>query len=262
MDTLQDPSAYGQAHGTRRHSTNTNSGGPYGVEIVKLNLRGRIFVTTRDTLLAGGSTFFSGLLSGRFRSPVWIDGAIFIDRDPENFERLLNFLTTKYLEVPRDTGALRRLLADADYYCLPIRDGLRRCGRCRTIYLAEGDPLPECACELHPGEYRQGPLEHTGSSMIRCLGEDYDTNVVMPATSNHCLEMSRGKAATQGLFCERCAHGESRGTGMAWREHRREHAFQWAWSCCGDRRHDAPPCAAGPHVPGPLAPPPPEPHHV
>jgi len=50
--------------------------------IIRLNIGGFIFETTRDTLLnTGGENYFTSLLSGRIPSTVDRNGAYFIDRD-------------------------------------------------------------------------------------------------------------------------------------------------------------------------------------
>eukprot|EP00741_Cyanophora_paradoxa_P013790 tig00020710_g13312.t1 len=94
--------------------------------IVRLNLRGREFVTARDTLLSkrGSSSFFDALLSGRLASTK-IGSALFLDRDPRAFETLLTFLSTGFLPLPKDPNELFILLAEADFYCIALKDGLR-----------------------------------------------------------------------------------------------------------------------------------------
>jgi len=50
--------------------------------IIRLNIGGFIFETTRDTLLnTGGENYFTSLLSGRIPSTIDRNGAYFIDRD-------------------------------------------------------------------------------------------------------------------------------------------------------------------------------------
>ena len=66
-------------------------------EIVNLNVGGRKFATTKFTLLSINDTFFTVLLSGRIPSYKDDSGAIFIDRDPELFSIILNYLRTSQL---------------------------------------------------------------------------------------------------------------------------------------------------------------------
>ena len=61
--------------------------------IIKLNLRGRVFETHKDNLLRMKGTFFHAMLS----TGSWVptrDGAYFIDRSPEGFMRILDYLST------------------------------------------------------------------------------------------------------------------------------------------------------------------------
>ena len=60
-------------------------------------------------------TFFSALLSGRISSQKDESGAIFIDRDPELFRVILNFLRNRTLSFKPDTESLA-LLHEAEYY--------------------------------------------------------------------------------------------------------------------------------------------------
>jgi len=71
-------------------------------EVVKLNVGGRIFATTRGTLLgvSGGSEyFFKKVFSGEKQPLCDEHGAIFIDGDPDCFSVLLNYLRTGHLIV-------------------------------------------------------------------------------------------------------------------------------------------------------------------
>ena len=59
-----------------------------GNDIVKLNVGGMQYVTTRDTLMTYGDNFFSALLSEKFK--VAKEGeSIFIDRNGELFALVL-----------------------------------------------------------------------------------------------------------------------------------------------------------------------------
>ncbi|XP_057316512.1 BTB/POZ domain-containing protein KCTD3-like [Hydractinia symbiolongicarpus] len=64
-------------------------------EIINLNVGGKRFATSRSTLTWIPESFFSCLLSGRISSMKDETGAYFIDRDPEAFAPILNFLRTK-----------------------------------------------------------------------------------------------------------------------------------------------------------------------
>jgi hypothetical protein len=61
-------------------------------DIVHLNVGGTRFSTSRITLTQICDSFFSSLLSGRIQSLKDEKGAIFIDRDPDLFRLILNYL--------------------------------------------------------------------------------------------------------------------------------------------------------------------------
>ena len=64
-------------------------------EIINLNVGGQKFSTSKSTLTWIPDSFFSCLLSGRISSIKDGGGAYFIDRDPEAFVPILNFLRTR-----------------------------------------------------------------------------------------------------------------------------------------------------------------------
>ena len=75
-----------------------------GESMISLNVGGRVFVTTETTLRKCGSdSFFTRLLdncsSGRFTAATDSTGAIFIDRDPAPFERILSFLRSNIVNL-------------------------------------------------------------------------------------------------------------------------------------------------------------------
>ncbi|XP_060113794.1 SH3KBP1-binding protein 1 [Heteronotia binoei] len=72
------------------------------------------FSTSRQTLTWVPDSFFSSLLSGRISTLKDETGAIFIDRDPDIFAPILNFLRTKELDL-RGTS-LSLLLHEAEFY--------------------------------------------------------------------------------------------------------------------------------------------------
>jgi len=89
--------------------------------VIKLNVGGRQFCTTRFTLTSVPGTMFEALLSGRHAVVRDADGAIFLDRDADIFEHVLT-----YLRDPRQLD-LRyfsqqqqmRILCEMDYFMVP-----------------------------------------------------------------------------------------------------------------------------------------------
>ncbi|XP_024624433.1 SH3KBP1-binding protein 1 isoform X2 [Neophocaena asiaeorientalis asiaeorientalis] len=89
--------------------------GPPG-EVIHLNVGGKRFSTSPQTLTWIPDSFFSSLLSGRISTLKDETGAIFIDRDPTVFAPILNFLRTKELDPRGIHGS--SLLHEAQFYGL------------------------------------------------------------------------------------------------------------------------------------------------
>ena len=88
---------------------------PASHEIVRLNVGGTRFYTTRQTLLASSHpNFFHGLLSGRMSTAMDETGAYFIDRDPEPFPAVLNYLRTNNWE------GSKKALEEAKFYGVEV----------------------------------------------------------------------------------------------------------------------------------------------
>lgn len=86
-------------------------------EKVEFNVGGRLFAVSKATLLKEKGTYFHALLCGGSWKPG-DDGAYFIDRDPNSFERILSSLR---FDCPVDCSGLsvqqlELLLGDMDYY--------------------------------------------------------------------------------------------------------------------------------------------------
>ncbi|XP_066560039.1 SH3KBP1-binding protein 1 [Amia ocellicauda] len=95
-------------------------------EIIHLNVGGKRFCTSRQTLTWVPDSFFSSLLSGRISTLKDETGAIFIDRDPSLFAPILNFLRTKELH-PRSVN-VRMLIHEAEFYGItPLVRKLQLC---------------------------------------------------------------------------------------------------------------------------------------
>ncbi|KAH3732107.1 hypothetical protein Pelo_17060 [Pelomyxa schiedti] len=109
----------------RHQCSGTTSGG-----IVKLNVGGRVFTTTRTTLsmpshCGGGgecsSSFFTVLLSGKFSSTLDETGAFFIDRNGDLFAPILDFMRTGLLFVPPTLNP-DAVYNEAEYYQIQLPD--------------------------------------------------------------------------------------------------------------------------------------------
>uniref|UniRef100_A0A5S6R438 BTB domain-containing protein n=1 Tax=Trichuris muris TaxID=70415 RepID=A0A5S6R438_TRIMR len=67
--------------------------------VIKLNVGGTHFTTSRSTLTWIPDTFFTSLLSGRIPTLKDDSGAIFIDRDPKLFYIILNYMRSKQVDL-------------------------------------------------------------------------------------------------------------------------------------------------------------------
>ncbi|XP_026143881.1 SH3KBP1-binding protein 1-like [Carassius auratus] len=95
-------------------------------DIIHLNVGGKRFSSSRQTLTWVPDSFFSSLLSGRISTLKDETGAIFIDRDPSLFAPILNFLRTKELH-PRSID-VRLLMHEAEFYGItPLVRKLQLC---------------------------------------------------------------------------------------------------------------------------------------
>jgi hypothetical protein len=107
---------------------------------VKLNVGGKIFVTTLTTLQREPDSVLASIASGRW-TPSAADGAFFIDRNPRVFECILDYLRSDEIPcdmVPRKVSTLR-LYKEAQYFLLP---GL-------SEKLAPGVKKLSCAVQPH-----------------------------------------------------------------------------------------------------------------
>lgn len=95
-------------------------------DIIHLNVGGKRFSTSRQTLTSVPDSFFSSLLSGRISSLKDETGAIFIDRDPSLFAPILNFLRTK--ELHPHSISVHMLMHEAEFYGItPLVRKLQLC---------------------------------------------------------------------------------------------------------------------------------------
>ncbi|XP_028170407.1 BTB/POZ domain-containing protein KCTD3 [Ostrinia furnacalis] len=95
-------------------------------EIVNLNVGGTRFSTSWHTLTWVPDTFFTALLSGRIPTVRDENGAIFIDRDPQLFGLILNFLRTRDIDL--ENVNIRALRHECDYFGItPLSRRLALC---------------------------------------------------------------------------------------------------------------------------------------
>eukprot|EP00026_Physarum_polycephalum_P011907 Phypoly_transcript_12155.p1 GENE.Phypoly_transcript_12155~~Phypoly_transcript_12155.p1 ORF type:complete len:331 (+),score=42.69 Phypoly_transcript_12155:133-1125(+) len=93
---------------------------------VVMDVGGKRFTTTRDTLLSVEDTYFTALLSGHFQAEK--DGSYFIDRNPKYFAIILEFLRTGQFSVSHlNREQIENLKIELDFYQISV-DALHRVG--------------------------------------------------------------------------------------------------------------------------------------
>jgi len=91
------------------------------VPIVRLNIGGREFITTSQTLLDGPHSppkecnFFHALINGKTGTARLQGDAFFIDRDGKYFETILEYLRTGDVVIP-DGLAVSSVVREAEFY--------------------------------------------------------------------------------------------------------------------------------------------------
>ena len=91
-------------------------------ETIKLNVGGKLFITTKSTLFSVENSLKSMLQSGNFQPDL--DGAYFIDRSPEYFPLILDYLRnpTKDLKILsshlKETRQKIDFQYELDFYCI------------------------------------------------------------------------------------------------------------------------------------------------
>ena len=85
--------------------------------IVKLNVGGQVFVTTKETLTARGMNMLAVMIEHPNPAQL-IDGHFFIDRDPRTFRWVLNYLRGSRVLPPKNTADMFLLKEEAVYFAL------------------------------------------------------------------------------------------------------------------------------------------------
>ncbi|XP_022784312.1 BTB/POZ domain-containing protein KCTD21-like, partial [Stylophora pistillata] len=83
---------------------------------INLNVGGRRFTTSLQTLTKDPDSMLAAMFSGKFEVKPSEDGAFFIDRDGEHFRFILNYLRDGELIIPEDAKFLKELEAEAKFY--------------------------------------------------------------------------------------------------------------------------------------------------
>ena len=95
---------------------------------LKLNIGGKLFITSLETMKKDPGSMLHAMFSGRFDTKPAEDGSYFIDRGGTHFRYILNYLRTGQLVVPEDKIVRKELLTEAEFYQIQgIIDELKSC---------------------------------------------------------------------------------------------------------------------------------------
>ena len=83
---------------------------------VKLNVGGKHFATSVQTLRKDPNSMLAAMFSGKFDMKPSEDGSFFIDRDGTHFRFILNYLRTGKLTLPEGATFLKELEEEAEFY--------------------------------------------------------------------------------------------------------------------------------------------------
>ncbi|XP_049877979.1 BTB/POZ domain-containing protein KCTD3 [Pectinophora gossypiella] len=179
-------------------------------EIVNLNVGGTRFATSWHTLTWVPDTFFTALLSGRIPTVRDETGAIFIDRDPNLFGLILNFLRTRDIDL--NNVNIRALRHECDYFGItPLS---------RRLALCDEMNHSSCGDVLFYG-YLPPPLStntngRNGNSCSRKNSTASSTEVTVNRTHsrNSSLDLRTvGRIPSQDQL-SRCGRGHSRAASL------------------------------------------------
>ncbi|KAI1702973.1 BTB/POZ domain-containing protein [Ditylenchus destructor] len=94
---------------------------------IRLNVGGKVFQTTKDTLSRYPDTFLARLVNGDLPSAKDESGAYLIDADPEHFRTILNYLRRGSVTLDASKVILGDLLREADFFNIqPLVDEIRK----------------------------------------------------------------------------------------------------------------------------------------
>ncbi|KAH7680098.1 BTB/POZ domain-containing protein KCTD17, partial [Aphelenchoides avenae] len=88
---------------------------------IRLNIGGKIFQSTKQTLCRDPDSFLARLCQEDAELPSVKDdsGAILIDRDPQYFDIVLHYLRTGFLKAV-ENAPVEELVEEAEFYNLPL----------------------------------------------------------------------------------------------------------------------------------------------
>eukprot|EP01006_Ploeotia_vitrea_P030918 TRINITY_DN63233_c0_g1_i1.p1 TRINITY_DN63233_c0_g1~~TRINITY_DN63233_c0_g1_i1.p1 ORF type:complete len:336 (+),score=60.95 TRINITY_DN63233_c0_g1_i1:26-1009(+) len=92
---------------------------------IKLNIGGKLFCTTENTLLKEKETFFWAMLRSGQWAPDENTGEYFVDRSPQLFGAILDYLRDGKFTPTFSNAEIDLLHSELDFYQIPLREPLR-----------------------------------------------------------------------------------------------------------------------------------------
>jgi len=106
--------------------------------IVKLNVGGRVFLTSKSTLADSGINMLSAMIQHSNPAQL-VDGHYFIDRDPETFRWILSYLRGSKVLPPKESNEMALLKEEAEYFALD--ELMNRIQHVIYPIFSKGDPV-------------------------------------------------------------------------------------------------------------------------
>lgn len=183
-------------------------------EIVNLNIGGTRFSTSWHTLTWVPDTFFTALLSGRIPTVRDETGAIFIDRDPNLFGLILNYLRTRDIDL--NNVNVRTLKHECDYFGItPLSRRLALCDEmthssCGDVLFYGYLPPPLSTALPNTSTVRNG----NGCSRKNSTASNTEISVNRTHSRNSSLDLRTvGRIPSQDQL-SRCGRGHSRAASL------------------------------------------------
>merc|ERR1719282_250791 len=86
--------------------------------MIDIEVGGRTFRTTKETLTRSEASYFCGFLSDRFTVPRTPEGAYFIDRNGDAFEVILEYLRSGKILLSNSRVPVDLIRSEAEYYAM------------------------------------------------------------------------------------------------------------------------------------------------
>ena len=150
--------------------------------VVRLNVGGREYITSTSTLQKVGDSMLARMIQSSIPSATQ-NGAYFIDRDPDLFAYILEYLRDGAVELPSSSEPLRRLEREASFFMLPGLESLVRsrllevCLEVKIFAKPFGCSDEECKC----GSNSLAHLNEFSDAEINAMDAEIDGYLDHPA---------------------------------------------------------------------------------